>query len=118
MVDQSFPKRNRLKTEEDFQRVYEEGKKQVNNYFVIYGRENDRGIPRIGLVTSRSLGKAVERNRVKRMLREAFRKNKSLFDFYDIVVIPREKVTSLNNKNIEREFLNTIQRMTSSNQEG
>ncbi len=45
--------------------------------------------PRIAIVVGRKVGKAVVRNRVKRAVREAFRKNKQLFAHLDLVVVPR-----------------------------
>lgn len=59
--------------------------------------DNASGLRRMGLVTSRKIGTAVERNRVKRRLREIFRLNKhSLAPSLDIIFIPRPGICKLN----------------------
>ncbi|MFW6190698.1 MAG: ribonuclease P protein component, partial [Candidatus Bipolaricaulota bacterium] len=82
MVDNSFPKGNRLRGGKEFSRVYKEGEKHERDNFVFYLLERDGEEPRIGIVTPKSLGTAVERNRIKRIIRENFRKNKRTFDGY------------------------------------
>jgi ribonuclease P protein component len=70
------PKRRRLSRSAEFERVYRQGRSKANRYLVLYSfpREdaNDPEGPRLGLSVSRRVGGAVERNRVKRCLREAF----------------------------------------------
>lgn len=80
----------RLKRRQDFRRVYQRGKSSANRVFVLCWRPNRNGVPRIGFSVSKKIGKAVERNRVRRKLREACRLE---FDFfapgYDYVIIAR-----------------------------
>jgi ribonuclease P protein component len=73
------PKRRRLSRSAEFERVYRQGRSKANRYFVLYafprdeeadGRELDG--PRLGLSVSRRVGGAVDRTKVKRVLREAF----------------------------------------------
>jgi ribonuclease P protein component len=69
------PRRRRLSRSAEFERVYRQGRSKGNRFLVLYAfpRETpaDEG-PRLGLSVSRRVGSAVERNRVKRTLREAF----------------------------------------------
>jgi ribonuclease P protein component len=71
------PRRRRLSRSAEFERVYRQGRSKGNRFLVLYAfpREEaeaaDDG-PRLGLSVSRRVGGAVERNRVKRVLREAF----------------------------------------------
>ena len=71
-------KRRRLSRSAEFERVYRQGRSKGNRYLVLYAFPRGDGDavgedgPRLGLSVSRRVGGAVERNRVKRVLREAF----------------------------------------------
>jgi ribonuclease P protein component len=71
---QRGPKRRRLSRSAEFERVYRQGRSKGNRYLVLYAfpREEDGEGPRLGLSVGRRVGGAVERSRVKRVLREAF----------------------------------------------
>lgn len=81
---------HRLKKPWEFQRVYKKGKKYWNAYFVIYVCETQLPQPRLGITASKKVGKSVLRNRVKRLIREAFRVlSPKLRPQHDIVVVGR-----------------------------
>jgi ribonuclease P protein component len=68
-------RRNRLSRSKDFDTVYRRGRSASSRYLVLhwFARDDDQGDPRLGLAVPRSVGSAVARNRVKRLLREAWR---------------------------------------------
>ncbi len=68
--------RRRLSRSADFERVYRQGRSKANRHLVLYAfpraSDDPADSPRLGLSVSRRVGGAVERSRVKRVLREAF----------------------------------------------
>lgn len=92
--DQRFPKEYRLLTREAFDRVFAVKCSAADGRIILYGAASELKHPRIGLVVSKKIGNAVERNRWKRLLREAFRLTRDdLPTQLDIVVLPKQGVT-------------------------
>src|SRR5271170_1267991 len=107
----------RLRKHADYQRVYKASRKQFAKqmaYFFMLReplgpdgqllRDAGEHSPRVGLTVSKVMGKAVDRNRIKRRMREAVRKNLSvLHSPVDVVLHPRRSVMELEFAALERE---------------
>lgn len=93
MNAQRFPTHQRLRKRGDFARVYERRCSASDGLILVYVAASDLAYPRIGLSVSRKVGGAVQRNRWKRLLREAFRQScEALPAGIDLIVIPRQGV--------------------------
>ncbi len=100
----------RLRKHADYQRVYKSSRKQFArqmSYFFALREHPDAEAdsPRIGLTVGKVMGKAVDRNRIKRRMREAVRHNLSLIHGLpvDVVLHPRRSVIDLDFAALERE---------------
>jgi ribonuclease P protein component len=71
----SFPKKKRLASNRQFKAVLDHGRRVGNRLLILYMAPNRCGHPRLGVSVGKSSGNAVVRNRLKRLLREAFRQN-------------------------------------------
>jgi ribonuclease P protein component len=106
----SLEKGERLLRRADFERLSKYGNRIDSDYFVILYTRNGLGKLRLGVTVSKRVGRAVIRNRLKRLVREHFRQHKGLFsDSYDVNVIAKGGTSDLPSRRI-REALDAIVR--------
>ena len=85
-----FCRRLRLRRRGEFERLFKEGNRAGDHRLQVWAMPNDLGYSRFGLVVGRRHGSACRRNRIKRVLREAFRLSRpKLPNGLDIVCAPR-----------------------------
>jgi ribonuclease P protein component len=85
----TFPRSHRLSGVKAFRLVFDAGTKAKRGPLTVYVRPNDLGHPRLGLTVSRRVGRAHERVRLKRLLREAYRHERHRLPALDVVIVPR-----------------------------
>ena len=111
-TDYRFPRAHRLTTRRQFVQVYEQGRKARRGSFVIFGLPNDLDGCRIGLTVTRRTGSAVARNRIKRVLRDVFRRHRDSFPVaLDLVVNGYSSMLSTSAQRIERDFLGAVREL-------
>jgi ribonuclease P protein component len=110
-VSEKFPRTDRILKRDVFRRVYEEGSKIQFKYFTAFVLAKPAGTARIGITATRKFGNSVERNRARRLVREAFRKNKWLVPHgVDIVINVKRSLVEAGYRDFEGEFITFLQR--------
>ncbi|HEN8726521.1 TPA: ribonuclease P protein component [Pseudomonas putida] len=106
MVSQDFSREKRLLTPRHFKTVFDSptGKVPGKNLLIL-ARENGLDHPRLGLVIGKkSVKLAVQRNRLKRLMRDSFRLNQQLLAGLDIVIVARKGLGEIENPELHQHF--------------
>lgn len=85
----------RLKSTADYNKVLKKGEKRTHPFFYLYFVGNGLLFNRLGIRVGRKFGDAHVRNRVKRIIREVYRKNEAAIKGFDVVFIPRRQTEFL-----------------------
>ena len=96
-----------LKLNNDFRRLYSRGKSHAGAYIVVYALKSKRrsSKKRLGLTVGKSFGKAVKRNRMKRLMRESYRAIEGdIPDGYDFVIVARSRAVGTGFWQIKRDM--------------
>ena len=110
---QRFPRTCRLTSRRQFKTVYAEGRRASCRIFTVFGLPNSLDRCRLGLTVTRKVGCAVVRNRIKRVLRDVFRRNRQRLEFpMDLVINGRTALLELPALQIERELLQCYERLS------
>ncbi|MDD6302908.1 MAG: ribonuclease P protein component [Bacillales bacterium] len=101
----------RVKKHEDFQKVIQAKKSIANNCFVIYYKQNEMGHARVGISTSKKLGNAVVRSRIRRQVRVIAKNEINFENEYDYCIIVRKKYLNNDFQSNKKEFSNLIKKV-------
>ena len=106
MGEFAFPPGLHLKKPSEFRAVFDRGVKRHTRGFILFRAPNTLQRPRLGVSVSRKIGGAVVRNRVKRLIREAYRLNWRSWELSDsdLVVIAKRGADTLGFHDVSREF--------------
>jgi ribonuclease P protein component len=89
--------------------VYQRGLKARRPWFTVFGIPNDVGHCRLGLTVTRRAGSAVARNRIKRVLRDVFRRHRDeLPTSMDLVINGQRAILKMSAERLERELLGAL----------
>ena len=101
-----------LKLNHIFRRLYRRGQSAANSYLVLYCRKNGSQCNRIGLTVSAKLAHAVQRNRLRRQLREIYRLHEGAFARgYDLVIVARARAIGADYAALEHACLSLAVRL-------
>ena len=101
-----------LKLNKDYKRLYYRGKTLAGKTIVVYASQSRRGYNRLGLTCSKTIGKAVKRNRVKRLMRESYRLlEDKIKSGTDIVIVARTRAVFCKCPKIKNELEYILKKM-------
>jgi len=106
---QTFPRAHRVRRRPDFQHAYDSGRRLQGKFMAMFVVPNGRTIDRLGVAVSRKLGNAAVRNRMKRLTREVFRRNKMAVGL-DIVVVPRREMLDASFASLDADYRDILAR--------
>ncbi|SHG72738.1 ribonuclease P protein component [Ornithinibacillus halophilus] len=103
-------KENRVKDNKEFQQIFKQGKSFANRQLVLYYRKKtDQKHFRVGLSVGKKIGNAVMRNRIKRLLRQAFLDLKDqVKSEYDIIIIARNPTKNMDYFEIKKSLIHLL----------
>lgn len=107
MASHDFSRQKRLLEAAQFKRVFDSPDKKLStSYVLLLTCKNDLDHPRLGLVIGKkSVKLAVQRNRLKRQIREVFRLNQHQMANYDVVVVARRGFAEVENNELQQQFI-------------
>jgi ribonuclease P protein component len=110
-MTQGLSPQERIRRRAEFQQVYERGVRTHARFMTLFILANNLPVTRLGVAATRKVGDAVRRNRAKRLVREMFRRNKTLPGF-DVVVIPRPELVDADFSSLEADYRSALRRRT------
>lgn len=113
MEIQSFRKANKITSKTSYRNIYKRGSKNSSRFFTTISCGNSLGTKRLGITVTKKTGNAVRRNRMKRLIREFFRRNKNLFpENHDVVIMAKKNIPHLSYWEAAEELTKLLMRRT------
>lgn len=108
-MNERLTSKERIRKKREFQNIYKRGKRINSKYFTAIYLPNNWEFSRLGISVSKSLGRAVKRNKAKRWIRELFRRNKELFKKpIDVIFIPKKSILEANWQDLQKDYRELI----------
>ncbi|MDH5183756.1 MAG: ribonuclease P protein component [Gammaproteobacteria bacterium] len=115
----NFSRSKRLLKPGEFKQVFDHSTRSSDSNLTVFCRPNSQGNARLGLaISKKQLKRAVDRNRIKRLVRESFRQHQFVLSSLDLVVLARRSIHELDNRQVlhalERHWQRVIKRCADS----
>lgn len=113
MTTASFPRHCRLLNSRQFRMVFDQNQRHADRYMVVLGRDTGQIEARLGITVSKKVSRrAVDRNQIKRHLRDSFRKYRHELPAMDFVVIARRDAVGAGSADLKQSLLDGLRRLT------
>ncbi len=113
-----FTKADRLLKRFEFVHLATNAKKIGNRHFIVFYEQNKQESSRLGITVSRKVGKAVTRNRIKRIARECFRRHRpDLSNHWDLHIIAKRQAADISNQALTQSMHMLLKRIDASQNE-
>ncbi len=104
-------KKYKLRKNSEFQKVYKKGKNYWNKLIVMYVMKNGKDLTRVGFSLTKKYGNSVERNKIKRQMKEIYRLNSDkIVEGYDLIFIPKLTTKNVTYSDIENAMCGLLKR--------
>ncbi len=111
-MSESLNSRERIRKKKDFLFLYRKGNRYKGKYFSLIYLPSRLTFSRVGVVASRKVGNAVTRNKVKRRMRDLFRRNKGLLNFpLDMLIIARPETGEVKWPELKEQYMAAVERI-------
>jgi len=109
---ESLPPQERIRKKKDFLIIYKKGSRYKSKYFNLIYLSNTLAYSRVGVVASKKIGNAVTRNKVKRWIRELFRRNKNLLEFpMDLLIVATSEMREASWAELKEDYLFAVKKI-------
>ena len=116
-MTETFTPQERIRKKKDFLLLYKKGRRYRGKYFNLIYFSNSLSFSRMATVVSRKVGNSVKRNKIKRQMRELFRRNKELIkDPVDMVIIPKKDILELPMASLHEEYISALETINQKHQ--
>ena len=98
-----------LKKTNEFKKVFSQGNRRYGRYVILYILPGEKDDNRVGFIVKKSIGKAVQRNKIKRRLREIWRlKGKEIITGSDVIILAKKEIVEASFAEIEQEVVRLL----------
>lgn len=108
-MKETYGPQERIKKRQEFLSLYKKGNRYKGKYFNLVYFPNDLDYSRMAVIVSKKIGNAVSRNKIKRWMRDLFRRNKDLLkDHLDILIVVKREIQEASWSSLRESYISAI----------